>query len=227
MSICLLRLKKTLVICAVSCLVLAACAIPSEPGTPAAPADVTAEPTPGALAETPAPSAATPAPATLATNTPTPEAAPAGAASPLPTPAAGGPGPAPEAAGAVPFEIVAQEAALVGQGTDPITLALRGDDPNPAIPDLLPDAAREALQNALARSEPALFIVVYAGVQPSSGYQANIEAIKADGEKLVVEYSLQSPRPDQGGANVRTHPFVIARVDNTRAQPGDVVFNRR
>lgn len=219
-------LSQILLVLVVGCVVVSACAAPSEPGTPAAKTPALAPTELAATApEMPSDTAlpgATPASVSPATATVSGTIAVAAAAAPT------GVGEATLAVGTVPFEVLAEGEPFVGQGRQPITLALRGDDPDRAVPDDLPDEAREALQRALARPDAALYLVVYAGVKPSSGYRVHIDSIttrdEAGREKLVVNYSLEEPRPDQGGATVLTYPFVIARVPGIDVGTEDVLF---
>lgn len=128
----------------------------------------------------------------------------------------------------VPFEVITEGAPFVGKGHAPILLAIRGDDPKRVVPDDLPQMAKEALQKALAQPAPDLYIVVYAGVRSSSGYQMRINSItirrEAARDWLVVNYSEVKPPVGQGGATVLTHPFVIMRVSNSNVRASDVVF---
>lgn len=153
---------------------------------------------------------------TLAPNTPT--ATPSLIASPT-IPAVSRP---------VPFEVIAEGAPFVGKGRAPILLAIRGDDPKRAVPDDLPQTAKDALQKVLAQPTPDLYIVVYTGIRSSSGYQIRVNSLtvrrEAERDWLVVNYSEVKPSVGQGGATVLTHPFVIVRVSNTNIRASDVVF---
>lgn len=127
------------------------------------------------------------------------------------------------------FEVVAEGAPMVGEETSkPILAAINGNDPNRALPAGLPDTAQEALRAALSKSDSALYVVVYAGVQPSSGYAVRINAITtrqaAGREQLVVDYTLEKPAPGTGGATVLTYPFAIVRVSGVKVNARDVVF---
>jgi hypothetical protein len=219
-------LSQILLVLVVGCGMVSACAAPSEPGAPAAktPALAPTGPAvtaPGMPSDTAIPGA-TPASVRPATATIPGTIAIAAAAAPT------GVAEAALAAETVPFEVLAQGEPLVGQGRQPITLALRGDDPDRVVPDDLPDEAKEALQRALARPDSALYLVVYAGVQPSSGYRVHIDSIttrvEAGREELVVTYSLEEPGPDQGAATVLTYPFIIARVRGSDVGAEDVLF---
>ena len=126
----------------------------------------------------------------------------------------------------VPFVIVAEGEMGGGKGRVPIMLAIRGDDPNRTVPDGLPDKAKTALQEILAKSDPSLYAIIYVGLQDGTGHRLRINSIRVRrglwGEELVVQYSMDRPSPE----TVMTHPFVIARVD-TNMRATDVVFERQ
>ncbi len=129
----------------------------------------------------------------------------------------------------IPFEIVAQGSAFVGEGKASVTQALRGDTQlQRAMSANLPDEAQAALKAAFTHPDPVLYIVIYAGQQPSTGYTVRILSItpynEAGVDKLAVNYTLDKPSPSQGGATVMTHPYVIARVANTNVRSSDVMF---
>lgn len=197
-------ISPILLVGVVGCLTLTACA-----DAPTGPTASQAEELGPAAAPT-APGAASPArrasPAGLADGTAAPE-------------------------GEVPFEIVAQGDTLVGaKRAEPLTLALRGDAPPRLPPGELPEAAREALREGLTGSDSALYLVIYAGVQPSSGYRVRLDSITArrrgSRRQLLVAYHVEGPGPDQGAAAVRTYPFLVARVQAPGVQPEDVLFHR-
>ncbi len=129
----------------------------------------------------------------------------------------------------VPFEIVAQDAPFVGPETGPIALAIRGSDTEDAHMKGLPEEAAAALHSALAESDSALYIVIYAGIRPSSGYAVRVDSIvrQVDGgkERLVVNYSLDEPDPDKGAATVLTHPYVIVRVSDVQVDTAEVIVH--
>jgi hypothetical protein len=132
----------------------------------------------------------------------------------------------------VPFEIVAEGAPFVGDDTGrPIMLAIEGSDPDPEIPKGLPDEAQETLRTALAKSDSGLYIVVYTGVRPSSGYAVHIDSIAlrrvAGRDQLAVNFREEEPSPGVGAATVLTHPYVIARVIDSPVGAADVVFERQ
>ncbi|MBI1801756.1 MAG: protease complex subunit PrcB family protein [Chloroflexi bacterium] len=125
----------------------------------------------------------------------------------------------------VPFTIVAQDKfSVAGNSVTPITIAIRGDDPNRTVPDGLPEQAKEALRNILSKPDPALYVVVYAGRHGSTGWRVRINSITRQRdtapERLVVNYSVDQP---PGGGTVVTYPFIIARVE-TQIPASQVVF---
>lgn len=130
----------------------------------------------------------------------------------------------------VPFEIVAEGAPFVGKGRTPILLAIRGNDPKRAVPDSLPDQAKETLQRIFATPTPDLYIVIYTGLG-GHGFRVRINSIivRQDSgiEHLVINYSVDKPLPSTPQPDVITHPFAIVRVSNTNVRASDVVFERQ
>ncbi len=133
----------------------------------------------------------------------------------------------PAQAGNIPFEIVAQGAPFVGNGETPSTRAIRGDDPAKSVPSDLPEDGKLPLQTALATSDSSLYIVVNGGRQPSGGYSVRINSVTMRGNQLVVNYTVEGPKPGQGAATVLTYPFVIVRVKNASVPASAVVFEKQ
>lgn len=133
----------------------------------------------------------------------------------------------PTQAETITFEIIAQGAPFVSKGEAPSTRALRGDDPNKSVPTDLPEEAKSALQNALAASDATLYLIINGGRQPSGGYSVRINSIAQRGNQLVVNYTVQGPKPGEGAAAVLTYPFVIARVKNVSVPASAVVFEKQ
>jgi hypothetical protein len=110
----------------------------------------------------------------------------------------------------------------------PIALAVRGDAPDSAIPDALPDDAREALRAALDQKDAGLLLVLFLGVKPSTGYRLEIVTIGwvegEDGEALQVTYREQRPDPEGGGAPALTYPYLIVRIPSVDVAPDRVIF---
>ena len=132
----------------------------------------------------------------------------------------------------LPFEIMAGGEPTIGKGQTPILLAIRGDDPDRAVPDGLPDIAKEALRRVFAKPDPSLYIIIYDGWKATSGYQVRINSIAIRreiwNERLVVNYSVDKPDVSKKSvAEVFTYPFVIARVSNTSMRAADVIFERQ
>lgn len=104
-------------------------------------------------------------------------------------------------------------------------VALRAGSP---VPALLPDEAREALTKAVSVQDDALYLVVYVGRQPSSGYGVRIVTVayrvEGGAGRLAVTYLIDRPDPNKGGASVITHPYVIARVRGVTVDPAAVTF---
>jgi hypothetical protein len=126
----------------------------------------------------------------------------------------------------MPFTIVAEGEPLAGKSQTPILLAIRGDDPSRTVPDGLPDKAKDALKEIFAKSDSALYIVIFDGWKSSTGYHIRIDSIvrRHDDsiEKLIVKYHVE--QPSLGGGTAFTYPFVIARVNDNRIRPVDVTF---
>jgi hypothetical protein len=134
--------------------------------------------------------------------------------------------------GELSFEVVALGAPFVGRADAvPVIWAVRGDNPGRAAPPGLPDEAAAALSKSMATADPALYVLVYLGRQPSSGYGLRIVSMaqraEAGVQKLVVTYALDKPDPNKGAATVITHPFVIARVAGTKIGTANVVFQQQ
>ncbi len=127
----------------------------------------------------------------------------------------------------IDFEVIAAGAPPVGQGSEPLTLAVRGDDTTRAVPASLPDEARSAFEALLADADPSLYLVIYGGVQPSSGYAVVIESITRVEGRVTVTYRVTGPGPDEGAATVMTHPYVIIRLTEATFAPDAVVFERQ
>ena len=165
------------------------------------------------LLPTEQPAGATPAPTTLPGGTDLlPTEQPSGTA-----PVAG-----------VRFEIVAKGDPMVSVGETPIMTAILNDGAGQAIPAGLPAEAKTALEAALAKPDAALYVVVFLGKQPSSGYGVEITSItpSSEGGKagLAVHYSFEKPDPAKGGATVLTYPYVIASVQQAGVAPENVTF---
>ncbi|MBI5033615.1 MAG: protease complex subunit PrcB family protein [Chloroflexi bacterium] len=133
----------------------------------------------------------------------------------------------PAQSGSIPFEVVAQGAPFVSNSETLSMRAIRGDDPNKSVPNDLPEEAKIALRNAFATPDPSLYIVINGGGQPSGGYSVRINSMTMNGSRLVVNYTVQGPKPGEGAATVLTYPFVIARVKNTSVPASAVVFEKQ
>lgn len=126
----------------------------------------------------------------------------------------------------VAFELVAKgEPFLAPDDAAPVLAALR---PGGAVPAALPDDARGQLTRLLAVQDDSLYLVVYLGRQPSSGYGVRILFVTRGSEsgapRLVVTYVLDKPDPTKGAATVITHPYAIARVREAGVEPAAVAF---
>lgn len=66
---------------------------------------------------------------------------------------------------------------------------------------------------------------MYGGMQPSGGYNVEIESILPQAEnKLLVRYRISGPPAGQGAASVITYPYTIVRVTDTAVAASDVLF---
>jgi hypothetical protein len=133
----------------------------------------------------------------------------------------------PGQSGNIPFEIVAQGAPANGNGETLSTRAIRGDDSNKSVPSDLPEEGKTALQNTFAIPDSSLYIIINGGRQPSAGYSVRINSITMRGNQLVVNYTLDGPKPGQVAATVLTYPFIIARVRNVSMPVNAVVFEKQ
>ena len=126
----------------------------------------------------------------------------------------------------IDFEVVAQGDPMVGKDSGPVTLALRGDAPLRAVPEALPDEARAALEEILSQADASLYLGIYGGMQPSSGYKVSIESITRNDGQLTVAYSVIGPGPNEGAATVMTYPYIIVRLADTTTDPDKVIFEQ-
>jgi hypothetical protein len=129
-------------------------------------------------------------------------------------------------AGTLPFEVIAADAPTDGNAKS-LFLALRGDGIGQDIPNGLPMLARQVVQATLARQNPTLLLILYAGEMPSGGYTMQIKIITEGQEKgndvVVVSYYIQPPDRRSGAKNVLTHPYLIASLSSDM-QPDQVRF---
>ena len=88
----------------------------------------------------------------------------------------------------------------------------------------LPEEANALLQDALAQTPQDLYLVLYAGPQPSSGYAVQIEDLQLNGEELQITYRVAPPPPSTGAATVITHPYVLLRASGEKVASLRVTF---
>jgi hypothetical protein len=124
----------------------------------------------------------------------------------------------------VPYEIVAAGDPMVGAGESPVTVAWRLGAKLPETLAAFPDEAQVALEPLRTQAGSDLYLAIYGGQQPSSGYEVKIIAVTQQDNRLQVTYQVAGPPPGQGAATVLTYPYVIARVAETTTAPTDVVF---
>jgi hypothetical protein len=101
---------------------------------------------------------------------------------------------------------------------------LGGSTGNTTIEAALPDELKTGLQEALAQTPQDLYIVLYAGPQPSSGYAVQIEDVQLNGEELQISYRVAPPPPSTGAATVITHPYVLLRAHGEKVASLRVTF---
>ena len=128
----------------------------------------------------------------------------------------------------VPFTLVAQGEPLGGRNSEPVTVAIRGDDSYRKLPYGLPDVAQTALKEIFSKPDSALYVVIFDGQKGSTGHRVVIDTVvrrrDTSGVKLVVRYHVDAPGPGQGGGTAYTYPFVIARVADAHVEAAAVVF---
>lgn len=101
---------------------------------------------------------------------------------------------------------------------------LNGTTHNTTIEASLPDELKTVLQEALAASPQDVYVILYAGPQPSSGYALQIDDVKLNGNDLQITYRIAPPPPSTGAATVITHPYVLLRVSGPKAADLNVTF---
>lgn len=84
---------------------------------------------------------------------------------------------------------------------------------------------KDALRKIFSKSDPALYIIIYAGMYPRTDYRVGIDSIElrreSGIERVVVKYRVDPPL---GSSSQPSHPFLIARVSNINVRPSDVMF---
>jgi hypothetical protein len=69
----------------------------------------------------------------------------------------------------------------------------------------------------------AIVVGVFLGTRPTAGYRVQIEAVRLDGAKAVVEYRERAPGRGDIVAQILTAPFDLVRVVG---RPANVEFRR-
>lgn len=128
------------------------------------------------------------------------------------------------ASGVVPHEIIAAGDPMVGTGKNSTAVAWRSGGETPAALAAFPDEAQTALRQLQAQDGSDLYLAIYGGLQPSSGYEVKIVSLDKLDNRLQVSYQIAGPLPGQGAAAVMTHPYVVARIADATIQPADVIF---
>lgn len=134
----------------------------------------------------------------------------------------------PPAPGSLPFEVIDYGASTNG-GATPFVLAMRSDQSHNSTLRSLPEAARHALEIALAADQVSLYLILYAGEMPSGGFSVQIQsiAVKKEGidDVLLVRYYVQPPDPQSGAATVLSYPYLIVSLSSDLA-PQSVRFEQ-
>ncbi len=77
------------------------------------------------------------------------------------------------------------------------------------------------------QKDPALYLLIYAGVQRSGGFSVQIDSLnlvqEAGQDLLVARYHVQPPDPTQGASTAITFPYLVARIA-TDISPAQVRF---
>lgn len=132
----------------------------------------------------------------------------------------GNPSRNPPAPGSLPFKVIDSGAPTDG-GAAPFALAMRSDQGQDATLRSLPEDARHELEMALAADQASLYLILYAGEMPSSGFSVQIRSIALEqegGKKvLLVRYYVQPPDPQSGAATVLSYPYLIVSLSSDLA----------
>lgn len=125
------------------------------------------------------------------------------------------------------YEIVAQDVAYSGGSDTPQLLAVSGERAAESTLDGLPPDVMAALQSAVVDDPTGLYIVIYSGMKPGSGYSVTVDSMSLEGvgqdQTLVVSYSETGP--ELGGTTALTYPYVIAHVVRPAIPPDRVTFS--
>jgi hypothetical protein len=137
----------------------------------------------------------------------------------------------------VAFEVIAAAAPPVSTAKVAYSAAFAVSDaasgaPEAVLKDVLsnlPDQAQQELRQTLSKASGSgtLYAVVFAGQQPSAGYRVSVDAVQRQSGKLVVQYHVMKPDPQQAHAEVITFPYVIVRIPNAGSAPADVRFENK
>jgi hypothetical protein len=128
------------------------------------------------------------------------------------------------AGAAVPYDILAAGDPMVGTGQNSVAVAWQSGKEAPAALAAFPEEAQTVLGQLTAQGGSDLYLAIYGGLQPSNGYEVKVISMDKRDGWLQVTYQIAGPPPGQGGATVMTHPYVIARLNDTTLQPADVTF---
>lgn len=125
-----------------------------------------------------------------------------------------------------PYEIIGQGSPPQGISEDPDFRVIRGDsDSGTDLEGFTPEIT-EILKRELEAKEIAMYVVISGGAQPSSGYSLKVISLTVDQKDNVksvnIDYSLERPDPESGGATVITYPFVIIKIPNILIPPDQV-----
>lgn len=69
----------------------------------------------------------------------------------------------------------------------------------------------------------AVVVGVFLGTRPTAGYSVQLEAVRLEGAKAVVEYREHEPGQNDVVAQILTAPFHLVRI---AGQPKEIEFRR-
>lgn len=91
----------------------------------------------------------------------------------------------------------------------------------------LPGEAASALATALKEGEQGLYILVYAGAQPTAGYSVEVRRVTSASSGGKVSYTVQwsLKKPTGMAAQVITHPWILVYLPGSFQEVPAVKFS--
>lgn len=111
----------------------------------------------------------------------------------------------------LPFETIAQEAPLGDHPPTPVYAVMIKPDASTDWRANVPAEAVRAGREA-ARERDRVAILVFAGAKATSGYQITVDAIRRQGNQLIVTVSEQRPDEDAKVEPAMTLPYHVVAV---------------